>query len=120
MGVDALEIIHKVIIIERKIMYCGIGWAHEWHFFWIIAAVIIVLAVLAFVTTLRQGGKSAFPLGASLGASCPACGGAIKNSFLRCPHCAVTLKSHCPSCSKIVETAWRYCPFCRADVGKTQ
>ena len=97
-------------------MFCGIGWAHDWHFFWIIAAAIVVFAALALVATLRQGGKSDF----SLGASCPACGGAVKNSFLRCPHCAVTLKSHCPSCSKIVENVWKYCPFCRADVGETK
>lgn len=97
-------------------MFCGIGWAHEWHFFWIIAATIGVLAVLALITTLRQGGKGDF----SPGASCPTCGGVVKNSFLRCPHCAAALKSHCPSCSRIVESVWKYCPFCRADVGETK
>jgi CheY-like chemotaxis protein len=55
------------------------------------------------------------------GASCSACGGAIREGMRACPWCAATIfDDACSSCRKQLEPAWRLCPWCRAPVaGRT-
>lgn len=44
--------------------------------------------------------------------SCPQCGAAVREDFVRCPHCGTKLRPACPNCSMPVEPGWVICPRC--------
>lgn len=50
------------------------------------------------------------------GDRCLVCRTPLETSFLRCPTCAIELRTPCPGCAAPIELTWRACPFCAVDL----
>lgn len=48
---------------------------------------------------------------------CPRCGEFLREDFLFCASCGLTLKKDCPKCSSKLELSWTQCPYCGIAVG---
>lgn len=91
-------------------MFCNWGWPGHW--FGVNPFIMIFLVTSGiFLLIIFLRNKTTQP-------TCQACGGAVKDAYLRCPHCGTTLKAHCPDCSTIIEAKWNYCPECHSDLGR--
>lgn len=48
---------------------------------------------------------------------CPSCSELVREEFMFCPNCGITLKRQCPGCQRALEVVWTQCPFCGVGVG---
>ena len=48
--------------------------------------------------------------------SCPQCGKKVKDDFIICPYCGLTLRQKCENCGAAVKREWEKCPYCETTV----
>lgn len=49
--------------------------------------------------------------------TCPRCNEVVREDFLFCSNCGLTVRKECPSCNRPLEIVWQQCPFCGVSVG---
>lgn len=48
---------------------------------------------------------------------CPQCRQRIRQEFLSCPYCGLSLKNTCSGCGQELRLDWSICPYCRTQAG---
>jgi RNA polymerase subunit RPABC4/transcription elongation factor Spt4 len=80
-----------------------------WGLFVFVGNIIGLVIYLILRSSSPDTGVSLSPAAT---AACPKCGGAIRDSYVACPHCGTTLSKSCPRCGKRAEPDWKVCPHC--------
>jgi hypothetical protein len=71
-----------------------------------------IIGLILYLLLRASSPERAAPPAVEPSAVCPACGLAVLDSYVACPHCAHALARSCAACGKRLETGWKACPYC--------
>ena len=81
---------------------------------WALLVLVGNLIGLIIYLIVRAGNYPMQPASVPVGGQivCPTCSKPVREDFVMCPHCGVSLKEKCTSCQRNIAPEWKICPYC--------